>query len=580
MIKAILEITICIFILLILAKPLGIYIAKVYENENVFLSKVVKPIEKFIYKVLKLNSDREMNWKEYSLSIIIFSVLGFIILYLIQIGQAYLPLNPENMKNISWDLAFNTTSSFISNTNWQAYSGETSLSYFTQMIGLTVQNFLSAAVGIVVLIALIRGFSRKNSKTIGNFWSDLIKSVLYILIPLSLIVSIALVSQGVVQNFKPYQEVKLIDPIELSDGNIINTQIIPTGPAASQIAIKQLGTNGGGFFGVNSAHPLENPNLITNVIEVISISIIPIALCFTFGYMIRNKKQGRAILISMMVIFILALIGTVIAERAGTSILNQNQAISMIDSATQVGGNMEGKELRFGTTHSSLWAVMTTSASNGSVNSMHSSYTPLGGLILMVLMQIGEVVFGGVGSGLYAMLAFAIITVFIAGLMVGRTPEYLGKKIEPFEMKMAILAILIPPVMTLIGTSLICVLPETPNLISTSGPHAFSEILYNLTSTANNNGSAFAGFMANTPIINIITGLIMLISRFIPMILILSIANSLASKKKIPVSAGTLPTHNGIFIGMLIFVVLIIGALSFLPALALGPITEHLEMFF
>ena len=580
MINVILQIIIYTVILVLLAIPLGRYMGKVFLGEKVFLSPIVRPIEKFLYRILKIDEEKGMGWKQYAASVLMFNLLGFIVVYLLQIFQKYLPLNPEGIGNVPADLAFNTATSFATNTNWQAYSGESQLSYLTQMLGLSVQNFLSAAVGISVLVAVIRGFMKRKSKEIGNFWVDLTKSLLYILLPLSIVVSLFLVSQGVVQNFKQYQEVKLIDPYTLEDGTVIDTQIIPGGPAASQIAIKQLGTNGGGFFGVNSAHPLENPTLASNVVQVTSILLIAVALCFTFGYMVKDKKQGRAIFLSMFIIYAISLISVGVLEQKATPQIEQNGIVDISYSDTQSGGNMEGKEVRFGIASSSFWAVTTTAASNGSVNSMHDSYTPLSGGIIMLLMQLGEVIFGGVGSGLYGMLAFVIMTVFISGLMVGRTPEYLGKKIEPFEMKMASLAVITTPLIVVIGTAIACVIPGIQDNLNNGGAHGFSEILYALSSVGNNNGSAFAGFGANTIPLNILFGIAMILARFIPILLVLAIAGSLASKKYIPSSSGTLSTNNGVFVTLLIIVVLMIGALSFFPALALGPIVEHLQMLF
>ena len=580
MINVILQIVVYTVVLVLLAVPLGKYMGKVFSGEKVFLSPIVSPIEKFLYKLLKIDEEKGMGWKQYAGAVLMFNLLGFIVVYLLQVLQKYLPLNPEGISNVSSDLAFNTAASFATNTNWQAYSGETTLSYLTQMLGLSVQNFLSAAVGIAVLIAVIRGFMKRKSKEIGNFWVDLTKSLLYILLPLSIVVSLFLVSQGVVQNFKEYQEVKLIDPYTLEDGTVIDTQIIPGGPAASQIVIKQLGTNGGGFFGVNSAHPLENPTLASNVVEVISILLIAVALCFTFGYMVKDKKQGRAIFLAMFIIYAFCLFSVGMLEQKATPQIEQNGIVDISYSDTQAGGNMEGKEVRFGIASSSFWAVTTTAASNGSVNSMHDSYTPLGGGVTMLLMQLGEVIFGGVGSGLYGMLAFVIMTVFISGLMVGRTPEYLGKKIEPFEMKMASLAVITTPLIVVIGTAITCIMPDIQASLNNGGAHGFSEILYALSSAGNNNGSAFAGFGANTVALNTLLGIAMILARFVPILLMLAIAGSLATKKYIPSSSGTLATNNGVFVTLLIIVVLMIGALSFFPALALGPIVEQLQMLF
>ncbi|MDU1453580.1 MAG: potassium-transporting ATPase subunit KdpA [Paeniclostridium sordellii] len=574
------QVIVFILLVLLLAKPLGIYISKVFKNEKVFLSKIIRPVERFIYKVLKVNEKEEMNGREYTISLISFSILSLLFVLFLQMAQYLLPLNPEKLANVRWDLAFNTAISFVTNTNWQAYSGETTLSYLSQMIGLTVQNFVSAAVGISVLMVLIRGFKRSKISKLGNFWVDLTKSTLYILLPLSFVLAIFLTTQGVVQNLKPYQEVSLVQEITLDNGEVIDKQIIPGGPAASQIAIKQLGTNGGGFFGTNSAHPLENPTYLSNLAQVVSIILIPAALCFTFGDMMNDKKQGKVILYAMLIIFIMAMSATIYFEYKSTPELVNNVNINSDISLGQSGGNMEGKETRFGVANSSIWGVATTSASNGSVNSMHDSFTPIGGMTMMILMQLGEVIFGGVGCGFYGMLAFVILTVFISGLMVGRTPEYLGKKIEPYEMKMASILIITTPVLVLVGTSIICLLPNVNELLNNSGAHGFSEILYALSSTGNNNGSAFAGFSANNVFVNVLTGIVMLLARFIPIVLIIKIAQSLASKKIVPVSSGTLATNNMLFVFLLVGVVLMIGALSFLPSLALGPIAEHLSMIF
>ncbi|CEP79827.1 potassium-transporting ATPase subunit KdpA [Paraclostridium sordellii] len=574
------QVIVFILLVLLLAKPLGIYISKVFKNEKVFLSKIIRPVEKFIYKVLKVNEKEEMNGREYIISLISFSILSLLFVLFLQMAQYLLPLNPEKLANVRWDLAFNTAISFVTNTNWQAYSGETTLSYLSQMIGLTVQNFVSAAVGISVLMVLIRGFKRSKISKLGNFWVDLTKSTLYILLPISFVLAIFLTTQGVVQNLKPYQEVSLVQEMTLDNGEVIDKQIIPGGPAASQIAIKQLGTNGGGFFGTNSAHPLENPTYLSNLAQVVSIILIPAALCFTFGDMMNDKKQGKVILYAMLIIFIMAMSATIYFEYKSTPELVNNVSINSDISLGQSGGNMEGKETRFGVINSSIWGVATTSASNGSVNSMHDSFTPIGGMTMMILMQLGEVIFGGVGCGLYGMLAFVILTVFISGLMVGRTPEYLGKKIEPYEMKMASILIITTPVLVLVGTSIICLLPNVNELLNNRGAHGFSEILYALSSTGNNNGSAFAGFSANNVFVNVLTGIVMLLARFIPIVLIIKIAQSLASKKIVPASSGTLATNNMLFVFLLVGVVLMIGALSFLPSLALGPIAEHLSMIF
>ena len=575
--NAVLQYGLYLVILMVLAIPLGKYISKVMDGEKVFLSKVLVPVENFIYKIMRIDKKEDMTWKKYAVSVVSFSIFGFIILFLLNMLQGVLPLNPEGVDGTTAHLAFNTTSSFVTNTNWQAYSGESGLSYLTQMLGLTVQNFVSAATGIAVLFALIRGFTRVKEKGIGSFWVDLTRSILYVLIPLSIVVTLGLASQGVVQNLNSYEEVQLVQPIELEDGTVITKQVIPQGPAASQIAIKQLGTNGGGFFGVNSAHPLENPTIFSNMLEMISLLLIPAALCFSFGRSIKDKKQGRAIFLAMFIMLVAALSIVAVSEANATPQLAQS---GMVDVSTvgQAGGNMEGKESRFGIVTSSTWATFTTAASNGSVNSMHDSYTPLGGVITMLQMQLGEVIFGGVGCGLYGMLAFAIVAVFIAGLMVGRTPEYLGKKIEPYEMKMAMLVCLATPIAILVSSGIASLIPEVAESLNNGGAHGFSEMLYAYSSAGGNNGSAFAGFGANTPFINITIGIVMLFARFVPLIGTLAIAGSLVQKKKVAVSVGTLSTHNALFIGLLIFVVLLVGALSFFPALALGPIAEFFQM--
>ncbi|MDS0528460.1 potassium-transporting ATPase subunit KdpA [Clostridium sp. SHJSY1] len=577
MINSVLQYTLYLLILVVLAIPLGKYIGKVMNGEKVFLSKVLVPVEIFIYKILRIDKNEQMNCKKYGLSVILFSALGFVVLFLLNILQGILFLNPEEAQGTSWHLSFNTAVSFITNTNWQAYSGESQLSYLTQLLGLTVQNFLSAAVGIAVLFALLRGFIKVKEEGLGSFWSDITRITLYILLPLSIILSLLLVSQGVIQNFSSYESVELVEPITLDDGTVVTSQVVPQGPAASQEAIKQLGTNGGGFFGTNSAHPLENPNAFSNLLELISILLIPAALCFTFGRNIKDKRQGVAIFVAMFTMLVLALAVIAVSEAKATPQLAQNGVVD-ISTINQAGGNMEGKESRFGIAGSTTWAAFTTAASNGSVNSMHDSYTPLGGMVTMLLIQLGEVVFGGVGCGLYGMLAFAIVTVFIAGLMVGRTPEYLGKKIEPFEMKMAMIMCLATPVAILVGSGIASMVPGVRDSLTNSGAHGFSEMLYAYSSTGGNNGSAFAGFGANTVFINVTTGIVMLFARFVPIMATLAIAGSLVKKKRVATSVGTLPTHNGLFIGLLIMIVILVGALSFFPALALGPIVEHFQM--
>lgn len=589
-------------VLVILAIPLGAYIKKVMNGEKTFLSKILTPCENAVYKVMKVNKEEQMNWKKYAVSVLIFSGIGLVFLFLLQLLQGVLPGNPQGLSGVKWDLSFNTAVSFITNTNWQAYSGESTLSYLTQALGLTVQNFVSAATGIAVLFALIRGFIKVKADGLGSFWVDMTRIVIHILLPLNLVISLLLVGGGVVQNLKGAETVSLVEPIAVSadgtilenaqinletetvtvdgqvieDAEIVTEQFVPMGPAASQVAIKQTGTNGGGFNGVNSAHPLENPNAFTNIIEMISLLLIPAALCFTFGSAVKNKKQGIAIFMAMFICLALALGTIAVSEQLATPQLAQdgNVNISMTD---QAGGNMEGKETRFGIASSSTWAAFTTAASNGSVNSMHDSYTPLGGMVTMLLMQLGEVIFGGVGCGLYGMLAFAILTVFIAGLMVGRTPEFLGKKIEPYEMKWSVLVCLATPIAILVGSGIAAIVPSVTDSLNNGGAHGFSELLYAYSSCGGNNGSAFAGFNANTVFLNISLGLVMLFARFLPIIGTLAIAGSLAGKKKIATTAGTLSTTNAMFVFLLIFIVLLVGALSFFPALALGPIAEFFQ---
>lgn len=581
MMNVALQMIIYCVILVVLAIPLGSYMGKVMNGERVFLSRLLLPVENLIYRGLRIDKEEEMGWKKYSVCTAVFSVMSLAVLWAILCFQNLLPLNPQGMGGMSWHLGFNTASSFTTNTNWQAYSGESSLSYFSQMIGLNFQNFVSAAVGIVVLFALIRGFVRVKERGLGNFYTDMTRTVLYILIPLSVVVSLAIASQGVPQTFKQYDEVQLVEPVvvEQEDGTAaeVTKGVVPLGPAASQIAIKQLGTNGGGFWGNNSAHPFENPSPLSNLFEMISLLLIPAGLCFTFGRNVKDKRQGVAVFLAMFIMLAAALAIVGCSEQAGTPQIAQDGAVYM-GTEGQAGGNMEGKETRFGIATSGTWAVFTTAASNGSVNSMHDSYTPFGGLVPMLLMQLGEVVFGGTGCGLYGMLGFAILTVFIAGLMVGRTPEYLCKKIEPFEMKMAVLVCLATPVAILVGSGIATLLPSTHDSLNNPGAHGLSEVLYAYSSAGGNNGSAFAGFNANTPFLNVSIGLIMLFVRFLPMFATLAIAGSLAAKKKVAVSSGTLPTHNAMFIFLLIFVVLLVGALSFFPALSLGPVAEFFQM--
>ncbi len=562
-------------VLLALAKPLGSYMARIYQSDIPKIIRWLRPLERLIYKICGIKEEDEMNWKTYAATMILFNTVGLFAVYLLQRLQASLPLNPSAMKAVSPDSSFNTAVSFATNTNWQGYSGEVTMSYLTQMLGLTVQNFVSAAAGMATLVALIRGFVRKEAKTIGNFWVDLTRSTLYILLPLSVIVALILVSQGVVQTFSTPVQATLMEPFEIEDGTIVTTQILATGPAASQVAIKQLGTNGGGYFNVNSAHPFENATAFSNLLELLSILLIAAALCFTFGTLIGDRRQGWALIAAMTVLFVPLLTVCVTQEQNGNPILS-SLGIDQKASHLQPGGNMEGKEARFGIVTSAIWASATTAASNGSVNSMHDSYTPLGGLVPMFLMQMGEVVYGGVGSGLYGMLMFVIIAVFAAGLMVGRTPEYLGKKIEAFEMKMASITILIPPLVVLVGSSVAVSLAAGKSSVFNPGAHGFSEILYAFSSAGNNNGSAFAGLNANTPLYNSLLGIAMFGARYWLAIPVLAIAGSLASKKIVPPSLGTLPTHSILFIIFLAGIVIMVGALTFVPALALGPIAEHM----
>lgn len=587
-----------------LAIPLGAYIARVMNGERVFLSRLLAPCEKLLYRIAGVDREEDMSAKKYLFCAVVFNLAGFTVLFLILLLQGVLPLNPQKLPGLSWHLAFNTAVSFMTNTNWQSYSGESSLSYFSQTMGLTVQNFVSAATGIAVLFALIRGFVRVKSRGIGSFWVDMVRSVVYILLPLSIVGAVLLSSQGVVQSFRGYEEAELLEPIALDENGaviegalvdrengqvtlagkpiaaakLVTKQLIPLGPAASQVAIKQLGTNGGGFFGQNSAHPLENPSIFSNLVEMLYLLLIPAALCFAFGRAVKDRRQGMAIFAAMFLLLVTALAVCGINEQNATPQLAQEGAVAVEASAGMAGGNMEGKETRFGIVTSTTWTAFTTAASNGSVNSMLDSYTPLGGLVPMLLIELGEVVFGGVGCGLYGMLAFAILAVFIAGLMVGRTPEYLGKKIEPFEMKMAVICCLATPVTTLLGSGIAALLPATAESLTNGGAHGLSELLYAYSSAGGNNGSAFAGFYADTPFFNVSLGLVMLGARFLPMIAMIFVAGSMAKKKKVAATAGTLSTCNGMFVFLLIFVVLLVGALSFFPALSLGPIAEYFQM--
>ena len=565
-------------VLLLLAKPLGGFMARVYSGQRTFLHPVLAPVERLFYRAAAAEPDAEMTWKTYAVAMLVFNLMGFLAVYALQRLQGHLPLNPQGLAAVSPDSSFNTAVSFASNTNWQGYGGETTMSYLTQMLALTVQNFVSAATGMAVLIALTRGIARHTAQTIGNFWVDLTRSTLYILLPLALVLALVLVSQGVVQTFSSYQAATLIQPAVDANGQTVTEQVLAVGPAASQIAIKQLGTNGGGFFNVNSAHPFENPSPLSNFLELLAILLIPAALCYTFGKMVGDTRQGWAILAAMTLIFVVLVAVAVWAEQRGNPALAA-LGVDQVQSATNLGGNMEGKEVRFGVVSSALWATATTAASNGSVNAMHDSFMPLGGLVPMWLIQLGEIIYGGVGSGLYGMLAFVIVAVFVAGLMVGRTPEYLGKKIEAHEMKMAALILLIPILAAKIGTAVAVLAPGGVATILNPAAHGFSEVLYAFSSAAGNNGSAFAGLGANTPFYNTTLGIVMLISRYWLAIPALAIAGSLVSKKKVPAGAGTLPTHTPLFIGWLIGVIVIVGALSFVPALGLGPIVEHLMVY-
>lgn len=545
-----------LIVLFVLAVPLGFYINKVMTGQRTFATRLLQPIETKIYRFLGSSAQKEMTAKQYALSVITLSIVSILVLMGMLLAQGFLPLNPEHHSGTSISLAFNTAISFVTNTNWQAYAGEETLSIFTQAFGLTVQNFISAAVGIAVVFVLLRGFMQQTMRYIGNFWQDVTKIILYILLPLSVIVSLLLLSQGVVQTFAGS-----VETTSLEAGQTI---FLPLGTVASQVAIKQLGTNGGGYFGANSAHPFENPTLISNFIENLAILLLPVALIVAFGLLVKEWKQGRTILIVSFAFLIAALIGVSVSEYYGPGF---DQVIGH--------ANLEGKETRFGIAWSSLWAVSTTAASNGSVNSMLDSFTPLGGLIPLFLMQLGEIIFGGAGSGLYGMLVFILLAVFIAGLLVGRTPEYLGKKIEPFDMKMVCLVILTPLILSLVGTMLFILQPNAANELTNSGPHAFTEILYNFTSLANNNGSAFAGMTTNTTFLNILGGIIMFLTRFIPMLAVIYLGANLGKKKSIAAGSGSLSTTNTTFVTMLMIIILVVGALSFLPTLALGPLADY-----
>lgn len=595
--NAYLQIALYLLALGLLAWPLGLYMARIYNGDIPVYARWLRPLENGLYRLSGVKPDDSMSWLRYTLAFLAFNLLGLLIVYGLQRLQIWLPLNPQALANVSPDSAFNTAISFATNTNWQGYSGEVTMSYLTQMLGLTVQNFVSAASGMAVLIAVVRGFMLREAHGIGNFWVDMARSTLYVLLPLALILAVALAGQGVVQTFQPSQTVERVQPVAYEQAKqdaagqpvldaagepVMETvtatqQTIAVGPAASQVAIKQLGTNGGGFFNTNSAHPLENPTPLSNWLQMLALLLIPAALCFTFGKLVGDMRQGVAILAAMTLVLVGLGAVTVGAEQVGNPLF-ERLGLSTQASELAAGGNMEGKETRFGIVNPAMWATATTAASNGSVNAMHDSFTPLGGMVPMWLMQLGEVIFGGAGSGLYGMLVFAIVAVFVAGLMIGRTPEYLGKKIEAYEIKMAAVAILIPPLVVLLGAAVAVVVQPGIVGIANPGAHGFSEILYAFSSAGNNNGSAFAGLSANTPFYNGMLGFAMLFARYWLVIAVLAIAGSLAAKKSVPVSAGTLPTHTPLFVALLIGAVIVVGALTFLPALALGPVVEQLQM--
>jgi len=587
-----------LFVLLVLAYPMGLFLARVGNGSRIRGWGWMARMEQFLYRMASVDAKAGMSWKRYALALLVFNALGTLFVYAIQRMQAWLPLNPQAFANVSPDSAFNTAVSFASNTNWQGYSGESTMSYLTQMLALTGQNFFSAATGIAVAFALIRGFAARSAQSIGNFWVDLTRITLYVLLPFSILFAVFLMSQGVIQNFSAYKDVSLIDPVTyqapkngqdgqpLKDekGNPVTetltarTQTLAMGPVASQEAIKMLGTNGGGFFNANSAHPYENPTPLSNFMQMLSIFLIPAGLCFTFGRMVGDMRQGWAVLGAMTAIFVVMAAVVMMAEQQAHPVY-QSLGIDQTASALQPGGNMEGKEARFGISASGLFAAITTAASCGAVNAMHDSFMPLGGLVPLVLIQFGEVVFGGVGSGLYGMLIFAILAVFIAGLMIGRTPEYLGKKIQAYEMKMTSIAILITPVLVLAGTAIAVMVEPGKAGMANPGAHGFSEVLYAFSSAANNNGSAFAGLSANTPFYNILLSVVMWFGRFAMIVPILAVAGSLAAKKRLEVNAGTMPTHGPLFVALLVGVVVLVGVLNYVPALALGPVVEHLQLF-
>ncbi len=580
---------------LLLAWPLSRWITALAQGR---VPRWIAAIERPLFRLAGIRPDDGMGWKQYAVALLVFNFIGVLAVYALQRLQGVLPLNPQGMGAVAPDSAFNTAISFVANTNWQGYSGESTMSYLTQMLALTVQNFLSAATGIAVVFALIRGFATRLSGHVGNFWADIVRCTLWLLLPLSFLLALAFVQQGVIQNFDGYKTVQTIEaqdyqtpklgadgqPLKDAQGQPVmeqqrtKEQSLAMGPVASQEAIKMLGTNGGGFFNANSAHPYENPTPLTNLLQIVAIFVIPAALCLSFGQLVGDRRQGAAILAAMSVLFIAGVLVATPAEQAGNPLVAA-QGVDLQASELQPGGNMEGKETRFGISASALFAVVTTAASCGAVNAMHDSFTPIGGAVPLVMMQLGEVVFGGVGTGLYGMLIFAILAVFIAGLMIGRTPEYLGKKIEPFEMKMSAVAILVTPIVVLAGTAIAVLAGDGKAGIANPGAHGFSEILYAFTSAANNNGSAFAGLSANTPFYNTLLGIAMWLGRFLVIVPVLAIAGSLAAKKRIPVGEGTLPTHGPLFVVLLIGTVLLVGLLNYVPALALGPVVEHLMLW-
>jgi K+-transporting ATPase ATPase A chain len=593
--NGIVRILVFLAVVFLLVKPLGTYMARVYQGERTFLDPLVRPFERWLYRICGVDPRADMPWQTYTIALLAFTIAGMLLLYALQRLQGVLPLNPQDMGPVDPSLAFNTATSFATNTNWQNYGGETTLSYLSQMAGLTVKNFTSAAVGMAVLVALIRGLTRRSAKAIGNFWADMVRGVLYILMPLAIVIALLIAWQGVPQTLSAYKTATLMEPTSyeqpITDANgkpvldakgqpktktvTVTEQQIAVGPAASQIAIKQLGTNGGGFFNANSAHPFENPTPFSNFLELLSIILIPAAIVYTYGVMVKDTRQGWALLAAMTICFLPAIGVAVGFEQAGNPLFH-SLGVDQAASALQPGGNMEGKEVRFGPVDSGLWATVTTSTSNGSVNSMHDSYTPIAGMVPMVMMHLGEIIYGGVGTGMYDMVALVIVAAFVAGLMVGRTPEYLGKKIEAFEMKMATIVVLVMPAVVLVGTALGVATAAGRAGVANPGPHGFSEILYAFTSMGNNNGSAFAGLNGNTPFYNDIGAVVMWLGRFWEIVPVLAIAGSLAAKKIVPPGAGTLPTHTVQFALWLVAVIIILGALSFLPVLALGPIVEHL----